>query len=247
MQADDRITAYMKERNEAAKTFASTIAVQLFALSIYYALYALIAGGVFYSMSEKTGKIVIAVIASVIAVCLAVVNVLAVIKSRKVYITRPDNTALRDSEEIVTLAYDTARPVLIYKITYSLVIVAAAALVYIIFQILMEDQALAVIYGRIIVSLGTAAAVIIALPCIDRIACYRALLGQTHDLYYDRRPDRPLMYTLAVTIPLCILAWYLLRYFGPRGDIAWIVFPAVAIFALAVPFLVNICRLTDAQ
>ena len=239
MQADERIVNYMKARSEQAGTVACVVAVQLFALAVYFCLYALIAGGVFYSLTENTGKIIILVTAGVIAVLLVVINSFTVIRSKKVYITRPDSIAIRDGSEVVREAYTTARPVLIYKITYSLVIVAVGCLVNIMLKIFMEDQALAVIYGRIVFCLITAFAIIIAYPCIDRIACYRALLNETHDLYYDTVPDKCLMYVMAFAVPLSVCLWYSLRYYGPRPDIAWIVFPLTALLAIAVSFLRN--------
>ncbi len=239
MQADERIVNYMKTRNEQAGTVACVVAVQLFALAAYLCLYALIAGGVFYSLTEKTGKVIIIVTACIIAVILCVINIMTVIRSKKVYITRPDSIALRESSEIVREAYSTARPVLIYKITYSLVMVSLAGIVNIMLLIFMEDQALATIYGRIVSCLAVAFAVIIAYPCIDRISCYRALLNETHELYTDTPANTALMYIMSIAVPASICLWYGLRYYGTRPDIAWIVFPVTALFAFAFAFLRN--------
>ena len=123
----------MKERNRYAGTVACTVAVQLFALAVYLCIYALIAGGVFYSLSEGTGRVIALSVCGAVAAGLVIVNVLCVIKGRKVYITRPDSIAIRDSEEIVRLAYTTARPVLIHKTTWSIICLAITPLVYIIF------------------------------------------------------------------------------------------------------------------
>lgn len=229
----------MKERNNYAKTVASVIAVQLFALAVYFCIYALIAGGVFYSLSEKTGKIVSIAFAFAIAVGLCVINVLTVIRSKAVYINQPDRIAMREGEETVKLAYDTARPILIYKITYSLVIMGCSGLVYIMLLIIMDDTNLAGIYGRIVCCLSIAVAVLIAYPCIDRIGCYRALLGETHELFTGKEPNRALGYIVSFALPLSIFAWYSLRYYGPRTDIAWAVLPFTALFGLAFAFLAN--------
>ena len=150
MQADERIVNYMKERSRYARTVAGVAAVHLFALAVYFGMSAVLSGGFFYSGSEGTGKTVAVCFAAVIAAGLCVVNILTVIRSEKVYITRPDRIAIRDSEEIVKIAYDTARPVLIYKITYSLVLMAGGGLVYIILLMSMNDEVLAGLYGRII-------------------------------------------------------------------------------------------------
>ena len=151
MHADDRIIDYMKERNRYAATAACAAAVQLFALAVYLCIYALIAGGVFYSLSEKGGKIFAAAVCAVIAAGLVIFNICCVIKGKKVDITRPDSIAIRDSSEVVRLAYRTARPVLIYKITWWLVILAASPLVYIILVTAMDDQTLAPVYAKIII------------------------------------------------------------------------------------------------
>ena len=237
MQADERIVNYMKERTDYARTVACVVAVQLFALAVYLCFYALVAGGVFLSRSEGTGKVIVIAISATIAAGLCVVNYLTAIRSKKVYITRPDRTAISDTQEIVRIAYDTARPVLIFKITYCLVMLTLSGVIYITLLIFMEDQSLANIYGRIAVCLIGGVAILIAYPCIDRIACYRALLNETHFLYYDIKPNTPLLYILSFTVPICVCVWYALRYYGSRPDIAWAVFPFVALFALATAFL----------
>lgn len=237
MPNDERIANYMKARNSHAKTVASSIAVQLFALAVYFCIYALIAGGVFYSLSEKTGKVISIALAFAIAAGLCVVNLLTVIRSRSVYINRPDRIAMREGQEAVKAAYDMARPILIYRITYSLVLVGASGLVYIMLLVFMEDTSLAGMYGRIVCVLALAAATLIAYPCIDRIGCYRALLGETHELVTDNRPNRAFYYIASFALPLSLCTWYVLRYYGPRTDIAWAVFPFVALFALAFTFL----------
>lgn len=239
MQADERIVKYMKERNDNAKTVACAIAVQLFALAVYFCLYALIFSGLFYSLSENTGKIVMISASIVIAIGLCVLNVMTSIRSKSVYINRPDAIAIRDGGEIVRTAYSLARPVLIYKITYSFVICGASGLVYIMLLSYMGDEALAGLYGRIICCVAVAVSVIIAYPSIDRIACYRALIGETHELYTDGGLNTALMYVLSVAVPLCVCLWYILRFYGDRPDIAWIVFPITALFALAITFLKN--------
>lgn len=236
---DDRIVRYMKERNEFARTVASVIAVQLFALAVYFCMYALVAGKAVYSGSERTGRIVVISISAAIAVVICVVNILTVIRSDKVYISRPDSTSIRDMSEAVRLAYGTARPVLILKITYSLIIMTCSGVVYIMLLTFMEDQALAGMYGRIVCCLAVAGAVVIAYPCIDRIGCYRALLGQTHYLYYDIKPNKAIRYVLAVVLPASLCLWYLLRYYSPKDSVAWIVFPAAALFSLAASFLIK--------
>lgn len=239
LQPDERIVNYMKERNGFARAVACTVAVQLFALAVYFCLYAVISTDAFYSLSRKTGKMIMIVIAAVIAVGLCIVNVLMVIKGKRVYITRPDSISIRDAKETVEIAYKTARSVLIYKITYSLVLLTVSGLVYIMLDILMDNKDLAGLYGRIVCCIISAVAVLIAYPCIDRIACYRALLGETHDLVYDIRPDTLLMYILSVATPLCICLWYVLRYYTDHTDTAWIVFPVTLLFTLAIPFLIG--------
>ena len=239
---DERIVNYMKARNGQAQMTATAIAVQLFALAVFFAMYALSVSGLFYSQSADTGKIITIAVAVAVSVFLCVVNVLGVIRSDKVYITRPDRISLRDGEEVIRLAYQTARPVLINKITYSLVIMTASGLVYIILLIAMKDAALAGIYGRIICSIILALVTLIAYPCIDRIACYRALLNETHDLYYDIKPNKAILFISSIAIPLSICLWYILRYYGSNQKIAWIVFPVAALIGIAVSFLVNWSR-----
>ena len=239
MEPDERIVNYMKERNTYAKTVACVLAVQLFALAVYFLLYALIAGSAFYSESEDIAKFVMIVISAIIAACLCVLNFLTVARAGKVYITKPDSIAIRDAKDAVRLAYDTARPVLIFKITYSLVFLTVSGLVYITMLILMEDQYIGELYGRIACAVIAAACILIAYPCLDRISCYRALLGETHEMYIDRGHSPASAYVFAFVVPVTICAWYVLRYYGARRDIAWIVFPASALLALAVTFLVS--------
>ncbi len=239
---DDRIINYMKARNKQAQMTATAVAVQLFALAVYLCMYALSVSGLFWSKSARTGKIVIVLLTIAISVFLCVINFMTVIHTDQVYITRPDNISLRDGEDVVRLAYTTARPVLIFKITCSLVMMAAAGVVYIILLTIMEDTALANIYGRIVCCIIPAVAIMIAYPCIDRIACYRALLNETHELYLNTRPGKVPMYIASVALPLSVCLWYILRYYGDLSRIAWITYPVVALFALAVSFLYSWSR-----
>ena len=238
MGPDERIVKYMKERDRFARTVACTVAVQLFALAIYFCMYVLYARAV-YSLSENTVKYVVISIAGIIAVGLMTINILMVIRSEKVYITRPDAIAIRDASETVSLAYSVARPVLIFKITCILVMLTAGGLVYIMLMTFMEDATLAGLYGRIICCVIIGVAVIIAYPCIDRIACYRALRGETHELSYDIRPNKAYLISFAIATPLTICIWYILRYYFDLAATAWIVFPLILLFALAIPFLVR--------
>ena len=215
------------------------MAAQLFALAVYFCVYALILGGVFYSLTQKTGTVLTVTVCAALAIGLCIVNIMTVIRSKSVYINRPDSIAIRDGREVVDLAYSTARPVLIYKITCSLVIVAVSVMVHIMFSVIMEDQILARLYGLSVICVATGVAVITAYPCIDRIACYRALRGETHDLAYDVKPDTVFKYILAVSVPVSICVWYSLRCYGSSPAIAWIVFPITALFVLAAGFLYN--------
>ena len=237
---DDRIVNYMKIRGDHAKTVACAVAVQLFVLAVYFCLYALIAGQVFLSLSEGAGKGILIALSIALAAGIIFINCLTIIHGKKVDITKPDDLAMRDGEEVVRIAYSTARPVLIYKITYSLVMLTVSGLVYIILLSFMEDQVLAGLYGRIICCIAGAAALLIAYPCIDRIVCYRALLGENHHLHYDTKTYTSGKYIAAFAIPASICAWYILRYFGTNQSIAWVVFPFVALFAFAIAFLIRI-------
>ena len=237
---DDRIVNYMKVRHDHARTVACVIAVQLFVLAVYFCLYALIAGNVFLSLSEGEGKVILISLAIALALGLCYINCMAVIHAKKVNITRPDSMAIRDGKEVVRIAYSTARPVLIYKITYGLILMTFGGIVYIMLLSLMEDQILAGLYGRIICCIASAAAVLIAYPCIDRIACYRALLSETHELFFEEEDGAVRRFTAAFSVPLAICVWYIMRYFSTKQNIAWIVFPVTALFALAIVFLINI-------
>ena len=108
----------------------------------------------------------------------------------------------------------------------------------------MDDQETAALYAKIVFCIFAAVAVLIAYPCIDRIACYRALRGETHELYFDTEENTALKYILSFTVPLCICLWYALRYYGKgrAPHIAWIVFPLTALFALAIAFLAGYNR-----
>ncbi|MCR5672998.1 MAG: hypothetical protein K6F87_04720 [Lachnospiraceae bacterium] len=239
MQADERIVNYMKERNRHAKTVACVVSVQLFVLALWLCLYALVRSGLFYSLSVGIGKIIMIALSFLLAAALSVLNFLTVIRGNKVNITRPDSIAINDGREIVKEAYSTARPVLIFKITCCLVVAASSVLVDIMLHVFMEDQTVADLYGKIIVCVIAAAAFLAAYPCIDRIACYRALLGETHELYFESRQNMALKYILSFAIPLCTCLWYVLRYYSKQQKIAWIVFPVAALFTLAIAFLAN--------
>ena len=101
----------------------------------------------------------------------------------------------------------------------------------------MDDAVMAAFYGRIICCVAAAAAVLIAYPCMDRIACYRALLGETHYLYTEGEDGHFTAYITAAAIPVCICLWYALGFFESTKRISWIVFPVAALLVFAVSFL----------
>ena len=236
---DERIADYMKERAKYARTVSCAVSVQLIALAFYFGVYILIDRDAFYSMSKNMAELIAVILAVIVAVCVFVVNYFTVIRSRKVYITRPDGVAIRDAREVVELAYKTARPILIYKITYSLVIMTVSGIVYIIFLMMIDNQFIAGIYGKIVCCLCISAAVYIAYPCVDRISCYRALLGQTHELSFDVRPNRAFMFILSAAVPFSICLWYAFRLYGQILESSWVIFPVTALFTLAISFLIN--------
>lgn len=247
MNLDDRIVSYMKVRNEYAKTAAFMAAAQLYAIAGFLCMYALVAGNVFYSRSAGTVKLIIYVITIVISVGLCVVNVLTCRKSKEVYIKSPDYIAVRSGEEIVREAYRVARPVLIQKITLYLILLPASGVVYIMLRIFLNNEALANIYGKLVVTLAVALFVSNAVPCIDRITCYRILLNEIHiphiGMASEGKSERDMRnisagYIVSVAVPLCICIWSILRFYGNRQEIAWIVFPITALLAMAACFLV---------
>lgn len=242
---DERIVNYMKERARYARMVSCAVAVQLIGLAFYFGMYIIIARDTFYSGSRNLAETVVVVIAVIVAVCLFVVNYFTVIRSKSVYITRPDMIAMRDANETVSIAWKAARQVLIFKITYCLVGMTVSGIVYIILLMSIDNQFIAGLYGKMVCCLVCAAAAFIAYPCIDRISCYRALLGQTHELSFDVRPNRPLMFALSAAIPFGICIWYALRFYGEIFESAWIVFPVAALLCLAISFLINWSREND--
>ena len=236
---DERIVNYMKERAGYARMVSCAVAVQLIGLAFYFGIYVLIDRGVVYSLSRRPAEVIGIVISIIVAVCLCVMNIMIAARYKQVYIKRPDQIAMRDAKEVVELAYNTARPVLIYKITYSLVLLTTSGIVYIILLMSIDNQFIAGLYGKIVCALVSALAVFIILPCVDRIACYRALLGQTHILSFDQHPDRASMFIVSAAVPISICVWYVFRFYGEIFETAWITFPIALLFTLAVSFLIK--------
>lgn len=242
MELDERIINYMKIRNEYARMIANVAASLLFALAGFFCLYALYAGGVFYSGSLRTAKTIIFTLTILISIAVSVIGVLASKKIRRVYIKYPDAIALRGSEDVVREAYFIARPVLIHKITLWCLVFPSAALVYIMLMIFMEDYVLAEIYGKIVLSLAAAIFTSSVIPCFDRIVCYRGLLNEIHvlsdisDEQYTKR-KQVTGYILSIAVPAMMCVWFLMRHYSNYKSIAWIVLPIGALLAFAVIFL----------
>lgn len=244
MDFDERIVNYMKVRSEYAKTVAFVAAAQLFAVAGFYCMYALYSGGVFYSGSLTYAKITILSIMVLVSIGLCVVNVFTVMKGKMVDIKYPDFISTRQGEEVVREAYMIARPVLIQKITVALLGFPIGILVNIILRIYVNQYKLASIYGMIAILLATAVFISVALPCIDRINCYRALLNEIHvyvDLKLNSKKKFAFGYIFAVGVPLCVCIWGLLRFYSRSQDIAFITFPISLLLCLSACFLAGWC------
>ena len=242
MEVDERTTNYMKLRNEYAKAAAAVAAAQLFSLAGFFCMYALYKGDVFYSQSLRTAKAVIIIVMIAVSICLAVINAVCIGKLRRVRNRFPDEVALRGSEEILRNAYIVARPVLIEKITRNLLILPLAGLVYIFLLLFMDVKGLADIYGKIIVCLAFAVLINSAIPCIDRIDCYRKLLKEKYESRLEEKTQKrknQTEYVAAVTVPLLVLVYCLMRFFSSSYNIAWICIPVGALVCVAVIFLVE--------
>lgn len=244
MDFDERIINYMKVRSEYAKTVAYVAAAQLFAVAGFYCMYALYSGGVFYSGSLTYAKITILSIMVLVSIGLCVVNVFTMMKGKMVDIKYPDSISTRQGEEVVREAYMVARPVLIQKITFSALGIPLSILVNIILRIYVNQYKLASTYGMIAILLATAVFLSVAFPCMDRINCYRALLNEIHvyvDLKLNSKKKLAFRYIFAVSIPITVCIWSLLRFYSHSQDIAWITFPISALISLAACFLTGWC------
>lgn len=242
MELDERIINYMKVRNEYAKTVANVAAAQLFSVASFYCMYALYSGGVFYSGSLTYAKFTILAVMILISVSLCVVNVFTVMKAKKVYIRYPDTIATRSGEEVIREAYVIARPVLIQKITGALLVLPFSVLVYIMLINYVSDEALANVYGKIVVMLGLAVFVSTAFPCIDRINCYRKLLNEIHvpvNMDADNKKNTIIGYVFGIAVPVSVCIWSLMRFYSMNQSLAWVTFPIALLLVLAVSFLVG--------
>ena len=244
MELDERIVNYMKVRNEYAKMAAHVAASLLFMLASFLCMHALYVGQVFYSKSLDAVEMAIFIIAVILSACICIVNILTCKKARRVYIKYPDSIAIRNSSDVVREAYYIARPVLIQKITLWTVILFTTGLVYIMLMIFLEDPVMAQIYGKIIVCLGAGVFVSSVVPCIDRLYCYRMLLGEVFvrsDFTDEKsiKKRQAVGYVLSVVVPVTVCVWYLIRYYGVKRELAWVAFPFTALFTFAVIFLIE--------
>ena len=239
MDLDSVLVEYMKERAELAKHAACMVAVQCFAIAVFFCSYGLIKS--YYAEGTQIGAAQYGAIALaiVISILLSIFNVLVCIRYRRILLKRPDDIALRQSHDTVKQAYGLARPILIWKITLSIAIMLAGGLAYILIVILMDRSGNAGIYGRVVVFVCMAIAIFVGLPCVDRIQAYRYMLNEIHLFSGKGNGAYYFAMVASVGVPASICAWFILRSFTEKRDIAWIVFPMVAVFGLAIAYLIG--------
>lgn len=237
MDLDTSIIDYMKIRADFAKAVTSALGTQCFALAVFFCAYGLMAGGFAYSGSYAMLRLVIISISILVSILLCIFNCMVWVKYRKVIAKTPDSIGIRQSSETVEEAYRIARPVLIYKITIACLALFVGGLAYIMLTIFLSRTVVAGVYGRIVVSLCCAFAIMYGGPAIDRIAAYRSALLQTHSLLSTKKNGYLAGMTIAACLPLSICAWYVLRFYTGKSTIAWIVFPMVALFGVAFVYL----------
>ena len=239
MDLDASLIEYMRKRAELAKLVACAITVQCFVLAVFFCAYGLCYSQFAYSKSIEAFRLGIIIASIIITIGLVIFNRFVCIRYKLVEAVRPDYIALRQSGDVVWEAYMIARPILIFKITLAGFFMTASGLMYIVLVILMDRAEMATVYGRIIVFLCIAAATMIGYPSIDRLYSYRCALREIHVAEGDMVRKSHLGYGFAILTPISICCWYIIRFYTAKFEIAWIVFPMMALFGLAIVYLSN--------
>lgn len=238
MELDSTLVQYMKKKAECAKLVACALSVQCFVLAVFFCAYGLLQGYFVYSDSIDIARKTVIIMALVIAFVLCVMNTYISVKCSKTEKIKPDSVGVRQSYDVVKAAYDLARPLLVYKITVSLLIMVMSGLVYILLVIFLDRSMMSGVYGRIAVAICLAIAIYLALPCFDRILVYKEFIGENHGSPEALVRWSVFRHVLSFALPLSISSWYILRFYTDSSDIAWIVFPMVALFGLAAVYLI---------
>jgi len=238
MELDSTLVQYMKKKAECAKLVACFLSVQCFVLAVSFCADGLLQEYLVYSDSIDLARKIIIISAIVIALVLCLVCTFVSIKCSETVKIKPDSIALRQSYDVVKTAYELARPQLIYKITCALLITFLSGLIYILLVIFLDRSMMSGVYGRIVVAICMALAIYIAYPCVDRLFAYRELLGEEYVSIKDEEKWKVCRYAISIALPGSISSWYILRFYTNSSDIAWIVFPMVALFAFAIVFLI---------
>lgn len=239
MDLDSGLIEYMKKRAEYAKLVATVLSVQCFLLAVFFCEYGLWINQLAYSKSRDTLKVVIILIAVILSLVMVAFNYLVVLKSATVYKLRPDYIALRQSSDTVVEAYAIARPVLIYKITMGLLIMVASGFIYIILRIALDRTEMSGIYGRMIVAVAIGIGLLFIIPSLDRIRAYRVILNEIHTVNGDTFNYVVFFKVASILTPMSIGAWYILRFYTDKRATGWIVFPVMALFGLAICYLIG--------
>lgn len=152
---------------------------------------------------------------------------------------RPDFIAIRQSNDTCIEAYKIARPVLIYKITWGILCMTISGLVYIFLRIFLNRSEISGVYGRVVVTLLLGVGILLIIPSLDRIRAYRVVLKEVHDFGQSPYIWEVVFKIAAILTPISIDTWYILRFYTDKMATGWIVFPMVALFGLAISYLVN--------
>jgi len=239
VELDSSLVEYMRKRAEFAKLFACALSVQCFVLAVFFCAYGLCYNQFVFSKSMETFRMSIIIASIVISFCLVAFDIFVCIRYKALYSDRPDYVALRQSSDVVREAYKIARPILIFKITLAGMFTVLGGLIYILLVTLSGRSDMSGIYGRIVVCLCLAAAFTMGLPAWDRINAYRCALREIHVLADEDLRNYHLSLGLAILTPTSICAWYIMRFYTMKSEIAWIVFPMTALFGLAIVYLIN--------
>lgn len=242
MELDSTLIEYMKKKAEYAKLEACVFSVQSFVIAVFFCIYGLLEEYFLYSQHIDIIRKIVIFAAFIVAIVLALFNILVCIRWRGTQEYRPDYTALRQSHDTVKQAYIIGRPHLIFNITLAVLMLVASGFIYILLSIFLDRSMMSGVYGRITVAVFVALALYVALPSIDRIFVYREMLGEMHRSIGSDFGEYVLRIVASICIPLSISAWYVLRFFTDRSEIAWIVFPMVALFGFAIVYLIKYVR-----
>ena len=241
METDRNVSEYMQRKNVQSTNLARLIAAQLLITAVFFLAYLFLQNTRRFGADLEISRVIVKGVLIILSLLLSLVGIIVSYKSSGLHKYMPDTIGIRQSHDIIDAAYDVAKPALIFRMTFALVLFMLGGALALVTVSIMGAGENSTYIGKAIFFVFLAGCALMFVPAFDRMNVYKMLLNEKHDIM-PRYSFAATGIAFSILMPASFCAYYLWRFFGNDRSIAWIVFPIAVIILGAVIVLADYVR-----